>query len=431
MDKAKDYKPLILVYGIDKVGYKVPTNDIETKICKLHFEPFSTSDKFQDYDGVIIFQGTFEEVEHHEPSYASSYITIKCYREELQRRKKQYQLLREKRGFVCFLLIAPILDRDEFGDKSGTDLVKWTLNYSSFYRGNTQYQETSLKTLRNEFITFLKNYGAAYTNFSSHNKNLELKEICRTGSGMAGLILWNKEYFIPTLKPKAVELDEYFKLLGDSLLSCNKKLSEEIPEWADEYKFEEEKQLLDEKNKIAQRIDEIDRRLLQFREFKKCLCYDDDLLKESVIKIIKDGFCLLVFDEEEFREDFKIIDNDNNPQVLVEVKGTNKGITREFVNQADSHRERAELDADFPSILIVNTQIKKSNSLEDKYLDIAGEQVRHAVKMKVLAMRTIDLLNMLYHKEKGTVTTEAFLEILKSENGWLKTSQTSWNVQKE
>lgn len=310
-------------------------------------------------------------------------------------------------------------------------MAKWALNYPSFYRGNSKYQETALKIVRNEFITFLKNYGAAYTNFSSHNENLELKEICRTSSGTAGLILWNKEYFIPILKPKTHEFEEYFKLLGDSLVSSNKKLSEEIPEWADEYKFEEEKQLLDEKNTIVQRIGEIDRRLLQFKEFKKCLCYDDELLKESIIKIIQEGFGLLVIDEEEYREDFKIIDTDKNPLVLVEVKGTNKGITREFVNQADSHRERAELNVDFPSILIVNTQIKKSNSLEDKYLDVAEEQVRHAVKMKVLVMRTIDLLNMLYLKEKGAVSAEAFLEILKSENGWLKTSQTSWIVQKE
>ena len=431
MDKAEEHKPLILVYGIDRLDYKVPTNDIETKLCKLHFEPFNTSVKFQDYEGMIIFQGTFEVVEHHNPPYTSSYIKIKCYREELQRRKKQYDLLREKNGFACFLLIAPFLDRDRDGDTTDTDLAKWNLSYYRFYRENIGHQATSLKILRNEFIVFLKNYGASYTKFYSHDEKLELKEICRTSSGTAGLILWNKEYFIPTLKPKTHEFEEYFKLLGDSLVSSNKKLSEEIPEWADEYKFEEEKQLLDTKNKLAQKIGEIDKRLLQFKEFKKCLCYDDELLKESIIKIIQEGFGLLVIDEEDYREDFKIIDGDKNPLVLVEVKGTNKGITREFVNQADSHRERAELNVDFPSILIVNTQIKKSNSLEDKYLDVAEEQVKHAVKMKVLVMRTIDLLNMLYLKEKGVVPAEAFLDILKSENGWLKTSQTSWNIQKE
>lgn len=95
------------------------------------------------------------------------------------------------------------------------------------------------------------------------------------------------------------------------------------------------------KNKLEEKIDKIDQRLLQFKEYKKCLCYGDDLLRESIIKMLRGGFGYEIDDSDELKDDFKIIDNEGKPLILVEVKGTNKGITRQHINQTDSHRERA------------------------------------------------------------------------------------------
>jgi len=154
-------------------------------------------------------------------------------------------------------------------------------------------------------------------------------------------------------------------------------------------------------------------------------------LRESIIKILRDGFGLEIDDTDELKEDFKIIDNEGKPVILVEVKGLNKGIARQHINQTDSHRERAQLEQEFPSILIVNTNIKKSNSLQDKYQEVAKEQIKHAVKMNVLVMRTIDFLDMLYLKEKGEVKKKNFLDILRQKSGWLEASQESWSIRKE
>lgn len=428
MKTVKEQKPKILIYGIERRGYH-QLKDIETKLCTLHFESFDTNEKFQDYDGVILFKGIFEKIETHE-NYSGSWITISSYKDELQRRKKQYQLLRERNSIICFLLTTPFIDRDENGDASGTDLAKWALGYNHFHRKNLSSQATFLKTIRNEFVDFLKNYGAACTVFECYDEQLNIKEVCRVGNQTAGIILWNREYFIPTLKPKEHELEVFFTNLADALISSNKKLSEEIPDWANDYRFEEENILIETKNKLQDEIYEIDQKLLRFREYKKCLCYDDELLKESIIRILKDGFGFKVDDTDNLKEDLKIVDN-NKPIVLLEVKGTNKGITREYINQADSHRERANLDESFPSILIVNTNIKKSNSLEDKYQEVAKEQIAHAVKMNILILRTIDLLNVLYLKEKGDLSKEDFLDILKKEKGWLETTMKTWKIRME
>lgn len=431
MNKEEEDKPTILVYGIDRVGYTVPQDNIETRLCVLHFERFYTREKFQDYDGVILSQGIFEKIETHTPPYGRSHTTIKCCTDELQRRKKQYELLMGKKGFICFLLIAPFIDRAGNRVTRNTDLAKWALNRSGLYREDIAGPKTSLRTVRNEFIDFLKQFGTAYTKFSCHDDALELKEICRYKTDATGIILRNREYFVPTLKPKKYETEEFLKILAEALISTHKKLLEEIPDWANQYKFEEEKQLIKKRYRLQEEIDKIDQRILQFREYKKCICYNDELLRKSIIQIFRDGFDLKIDDTDEFKEDFKIIDNEGKPVILVEVKGTNRGITRQHINQTDSHRERAELDQEFPSILIVNTNIKKSNSLRDKYQKVAKEQIKHAIKMNVLVMRAIDFLNMLYLKEGGEVKKKNFVDILRQKSGWLEASQESWSIRKE
>lgn len=430
MNKAEEDKPRILVYGIDRVGYTVRKDNIETRLCVLHFEPFNTREKFQEYDGVILFQGIFEKIETHTPRYGRSYTTVECCVDELQRRKKQYELLMGKKGFICFLLIAPFVDRAGNRVTNNTDLVKWALNRSGLHRRGIGGPETSLRTVRNEFIDFLKHFGAAYTGFS-YDDALELKEICKYGTYATGIVLRNREYFVPILEPKEYETEEFLRMLAEALISTHKKLLEEIPDWANQYRFEEEKKLMEKRRRLQEKIDKIDQRILQFREYKKCICYNDELLRESIIEILRDGFDLKIDDTDEFKEDFKIIDNKGEPVILVEVKGTNKGITRQHINQTDSHRERAELDQKFPSILIVNTNIKKSNSLQDKYQEVAKEQIKHAIKMNVLVMRAIDFLNMLYLKEKGEVKKKNFVDTLRQKSGWLEASQESWNIRKE
>ena len=178
MEKLKKCKPTILVYGIERIECKEPKEDIETELCILHFESFDTKENFQDYDGVILFQGIFEKIERHGGGYFSeSYTTISSYKHELQRRKKQYQLLRERNGFICFLLVTPFFDRDEHGDTSGTDLAKWALNYPSFYRKDIGHQITYLRPMRNEFIAFLKHFGATYTIFENKPEAIRIQRV--------------------------------------------------------------------------------------------------------------------------------------------------------------------------------------------------------------------------------------------------------------
>ena len=95
-------------------------------------------------------------------------------------------------------------------------------------------------------------------------------------------------------------------------------------------------------------------------------------------------------------------------------------VSREQVNQADSHRERAGLDATFPSILIINTNIKNARSLDEKDKPVAPDQVRHAKHLGILVLRTLDLLRLLGLYKWGTITRDEVLRLLTTGAGWLR-----------
>lgn len=422
-------KTNILVYGIDRVCDEWPSKSLEGQSSILTFKDFRTEEKFHDYDGVITFQSIFESVKVRTMLPPGKYIVFD--RDELVRRKKQLQQLIDKNGFVCFLLIRSFVDHDMDGSTTDTDLAKYALNHQGLHRQSWDSECSQLEIKRDEFRKFLKSYGVAKTRFTCYNKSLELRPICYCARDITGFIILGKLFFLPTYEPLGSECEEFFSLLADSLIPCFKKLSQELPHWVDDYRFKEEEELLAERDKLEDTIRNINTKVSTFRNFKKSLCYDDELLKESLISIMEDGFDFSIDPEDELKEDFKIIDDKEKPLVLVEVKGTNRGVQRDFINQADSYRERNNLPPDFPSILIVNTNIKKASSIEDKYQDVAEEQIKHAVKMKVLVLRSIDLLNLLFQKEAGKISESQLLNIFKEQCGWLKATRGKFEIVKE
>jgi hypothetical protein len=229
-------------------------------------------------------------------------------------------------------------------------------------------------------------------------------------------------FFVPSLLPDNVpeRIEEYFCLLAEALTSTVNKLTIEIPDWVNAFKFSEELKLLERQVALYGELQQLEGHLARFDHFKRVLLADGDQLVEAVTRVLKDGFGFQVDDTDEHREDLKIIDEERKPLVFLEVKGTNAGVKREHVNQADSHRERALLATDFPTVLIINTHIKNARTLDEKDKQVPGEQVVHAVRNNVVVLRTLDLLGLLNLVNTGTMTAESVLELLRGGGGWLR-----------
>ena len=244
------------------------------------------------------------------------------------------------------------------------------------------------------------------------------------------MILFDREYFVPSLLPEKTDdrIFEYFTLLAEALTSSFNKLRVEIPSWLAQLYFEKEKTLVEKKQQLQDEIEYIDTSMSKYTQFKKILLGSGDILVEHVATVLKDGFSFKINAEDEYKEDLKILNDDNEPIVFVEVKGTNRGVKREHINQTDSHRDRAGLDADFPSLLLINTHINKSASIEDKDKTISDDQIKHSVKIKVLILRTLDLLFLFKHLDNGSITQKEIVEIFCNKVGWLKVDANHWEL---
>ena len=128
--------------------------------------------------------------------------------------------------------------------------------------------------------------------------------------------------------------------------------------------------------------------------------------------------------KEAFREDLMLVDSEGESVALVEVKGVSRGVAREHVNQADSHRERNAMPPEFPSLLIINTHIKNSMAVADKDQSVPAEQIQHAARNNILVLRTLDLLNLASLHLSDKLTSEEVVELLTKSRGWLRVGDT-------
>ncbi len=237
-----------------------------------------------------------------------------------------------------------------------------------------------------------------------------------------GLLLNQAEYFLPSLVPDARPdvVNEYFELLVDAITSLHNKLHQAVPEWVGAYQFHEEAALLEERAALLSRVSGIDRRLEQLTRYKASLVHTGPELVTDVSAILEATLGTKVDAVDEFREDVKLIGDDGKVLGVCEIKGINRGVKRENINQTDSHRERSGFAEGFPALLVANTNIKSARSIAEKEQDVASEQVKHAVHMRVLIMRTIDLLGLLRLVLAGKLTTQDARSLVLSNVGWLR-----------
>ena len=419
----------IMVYAADKKTIDTPKNPIVARNFKLHFEPFKTPRRFNEFDAVIIFKSTFENF-----TFVDGFHGVTTYLDhdsvEMDKRKKELQLLKAKGGFICFLLDGVFVDQTNSGSYPNSDLVKSCLNEKSLRRENFRNSVAQIDIRHDEFREFLSLYGVAYSHVQKNYNACELTPVATAGNYIVGFHVDRNEYYLPSLLPENTpeKLHDYFSLLAGSLASSYNKLKVELPSWIREFKFDEERLLIERQKELEAQLKNNKQCEDTFNSFKSILAATGENLVSSVAQVFCEGFGFSVDAKDELREDLKLLDDNKKPFCLCEIKGTNKGIGREFINQADSHRERAGLPGEFPSILIVNTHIKNARTISEKDQEIAKEQIQHSRKMNILMLRTIDLLFLLNLYKRGSIEKDQLIALLTENSGWLRCNESSYEI---
>ena len=287
-----------------------------------------------------------------------------------------------------------------------------------------QREPTGLSAKRDELIPYCSLYAVASTSFT-FNYGMEkcvATLISHRTSGIVGFSIASRIYFLPAHFPKPNETNEFFELLTNAIVSINKKDRLALPAWVNDFKVSGETECDRKLDELEKQKTSLVSQQKTFEAFKHVLCSTGQRLVADAANLLKNGLGLSIDETDSFREDLKLLDVNNKPFAFVEVKGVNGNVTREQVNQADSHRERADLPESFPSLLLINTYIRSARSLEEKDTPPPPEQIAHAKKIGILIIRTIDLIHILNHFLNGKITKEEIIKNFSTFKGWWHSS---------
>ena len=423
----------VMIFGIDRVGFPADFKMITLRNFSIHFKSFKTEDRFQDYDIVVFPQGIFENLEWNPRSYSGGFWQHACFRNELDQRSKELALLLQKGGSYCALLVKPFVDGDSHREFVDTDLSKRQLNYRYLARTNFNSRLPHVDAKQDELMRFFELYGAANSYFQIQDPKLPIKVLATVNDRPVSLRIGTSEFFIPSLEIPTdhQKFVEYFTLLVDGLSSIKNKLHRDIPEWVKKFSFEEEAPISDEISGFQKRIVGLQEELDRLDYFKSCLVHSGEPLVSVVAAILYETTGLTCDQKDELKEDAKLIDEKGAVVAVCEIKGINRGIKRENINQTDSHRERSEFPDNFPALLIANTGIKQAHTIEEKDEEPNTDQIKHAAKINILILRTLDLINLLRLVRRQTLSQAEARALLLGSSGWLKVDDAAPEVRKD
>ena len=176
-------------------------------------------------------------------------------------------------------------------------------------------------------------------------------------------------------------------------------------------------------------IDKINKKLSEYSKFKSILYLRGDKLVDSVILVLKE-MGLKTFRKDIKEEDFWILDEERNKEIICEVKGIKKNCKREHINALDTHRDRNELKDDFPALLIINSFAEAKN-LKSKDQEISPDIIKHAIKNNILVIRTLDLLYAFDLTKANKIKLSEFMKALKNESGWIRVIDDKIEIKKD
>jgi hypothetical protein len=215
------------------------------------------------------------------------------------------------------------------------------------------------------------------------------------------------------------------KDLITSLNQHKKRVLSEPPAWTIQVRLGKEELVEREISDLENKLTERQSILEYFKERKKILWSKGDELRDQCMAVLMD-MELKTYAEDVGEEDFWILDQAEKA-VIVEVKGKDHGIRRDDLYALDTHRSERNKGDDFPALLLVNT-FNRAESLSEKDVSIPPDEIRRAVKLNLLIMRTLDLIILLDMFQKQQINSAVIIESLKKKHGWMKVTQDGIEV---
>ena len=214
-------------------------------------------------------------------------------------------------------------------------------------------------------------------------------------------------------------ITEGFCDLIDCLITYRTRCSREVPQWAAESLFPEERVAATRVSEIREQIVAAEASLAPYQEAKTLAFLAEHAFESDLPAFISSAFGIPTERLEKYEEDFWLLDGSGKRIAICEAKSTNRGCSKAFIYSAYNHREANNLGEDFPALLFVNAHLNAS-SWQEKLKPIDPQDYQVAAKDGVLIMRVEDLLGCWYLMRQGNLAKDNLLAMLLTEKGWIQ-----------
>lgn len=410
-------KPHFLLYGVPRAKGDGRTQVWDSGAFKVDNVPLGGNVSFLDYDGVVFSAGAFTKIER-----GINWAEVVCIsRADLDLREREFYTAIKRGSTVVFLLhyLPKRVGFQEF-DKNADLFTRIAASLGIEWHCHER-PIPYIESLAPEFSEYVSRFGAGYVTLSHEGDDKEfLKPICGRVDQIFGAVVAEKLFLLPSVVPQSGEQVQQIVTAAISAANCyRKRVSREIPAWAHEFGFTEEKRRHAELESLQRQVLALETEIDRYREWKAALCLQSEALVDVVVKLLDRFFGLCVVVDEKRVEDATLRDGRDSILAVFEIKGVKGNFSRANVGQVDAHRERLGLPADTPGVLIMNTMMS-ADSLQAKDEAPHPDIIKKAVMEHVVLLRTIDLLRLAAAAEAGRFDRQCFRQAILSESGWLK-----------
>lgn len=404
---------IIFAFGFDRLGFTTPTELELSSEIKVRFISYESEISFEDADGLIIPSGIFERFGTQDGFMNGPRRVVFSDEDRLAVRLKQLLNASKKGVWAAFLVGSVENGHERCWDD--TDLAKRLLNM--FCQEVVDHPPISFVDCRDDqFRKYCDRFGIAQTTFVIEEKNLvELRIIATARDLPVAIAFRGKLFFVPFLTDRhdRATLGQCVELIATAVLAHKRKHDLHIPGWINNLRFITEE-------KIENEIGETEKKLLQleadkddWKSFKAILSTSGPTLNQIVVKVLRQFFSLPIKSEEKYADDACILGDDGTISHVIEIKGVNGGLKREHINQLDSHREKLNVKAEIPGILIINDFMDIEDFAERKKKNFDQNHLRHAFATNVKVLRTTTLFEWMLFLEGELDRKTRFLATLR------------------
>lgn len=276
----------------------------------------------------------------------------------------------------------------------------------------------------NIFRPFLQKWGASHNYFSCYGKHEFDEIIYGSRSKPVGFVINVRNgrlIYLPFQRDLARKDDFYAGVtsLIDCLLTYITKSLVEIPEWATTPYFEDEEEIVKECSELERLLYEKKGLLEPFVFAKEILCQAEYSLEKNIPLFLNKNLGVTTIKNEQYKEDFWILNDSNEKIVIGEVKSYVKGFKKSGIFSLYNHRESNKLNADFPALLITNNFLQ-AGSWEDKDRPIDKQDYEIAAQNNILILRVEDLVRLWDAHRKEIISKGKIINSFTESSGWLE-----------